>query len=801
MHTDIFSFLQAQVNSQSQQLLPGISPQENSGAIPGKFDALIAEYTLAENSDSNQQTISAQNNSAESSRPVNFSDSTKFSGIITEFSQPGNESPESNPNVTENKSAWLNLFADVKRSPIITPKSHENFLPQNDFDDGVTIASSEIDDADFDSHGLPVKDNTDDIPEIQQEAQKIKPEISQTEHERDNNQADIQTEKDPTNYNENIAGNLKQSAEIDKPGIKPKVPEKKENLIPEPSAEKTEPEIMPDINSENVRRSQNIPEHEGREISSPSSQNESPEILQPLLTEKDSPENESSAQNVKPEITEPSKNENVTEIRKPSAEIETPENIRHLPTENDTPENESSADNVKPGILQPSRNENVTESQPSAENAADESETETPDKIPEPQNIPRKSPVMPGLKPDEPERTESRENHGTIQNDITPEKSPAKFQDIHAETDAPEIDSSAETETPEIESPYQDSNTQSESESPEISEPLKRESPKISKETETPEKQPEISEPNIIMAGLQAAPSAQNSPEISQAPETDNTPKNLRAPGNSPRKSQPVTQETENAISFADSENPASDSRIVTPTQSRTTQNQPGHEETNDSESIQPSESHGIAEAPRVRITNQPERISRTTQRTESRNDTRRTEALNDFQTFFDSVNRVRRSPARVSAQPLSLRTGTYDSDGIQSRPTALRNSIVNTVRFIRSDGVRKANIIIDPPALGRISVELTSSSSGVEASVKVANEQIRQIVQDQFTQLRDNLLQQGVQVSEFTVDVQQDSGRQGNGSGSQNQREDYTFTPSEDDDDTEIFRADLEEGLLYWIA
>ncbi len=130
-----------------------------------------------------------------------------------------------------------------------------------------------------------------------------------------------------------------------------------------------------------------------------------------------------------------------------------------------------------------------------------------------------------------------------------------------------------------------------------------------------------------------------------------------------------------------------------------------------------------------------------------------------------------------------------------------MRNGIVNTVRFIRADGVRKANIIVDPPALGRISVELTSSSSGVEASVKVANEQIRQIVQEQFTQLRDNLAQQGVQVSEFTVDVQQDSSRQGQDSGSQNQRENYTFTPSEDDDDTEIFRADLEEGLLYWIA
>ena len=162
---------------------------------------------------------------------------------------------------------------------------------------------------------------------------------------------------------------------------------------------------------------------------------------------------------------------------------------------------------------------------------------------------------------------------------------------------------------------------------------------------------------------------------------------------------------------------------------------------------------------------------------------------------------RAKRTSSRVSTQPLTLRTGTYEASGTQSQSHTLRNGIVNTVRFIRADGVRKANIVVDPPALGRISIELTSSGSGVEATVKVASEQIRQIVQDQATQLRDNLLQQGVHVSEFTVDVQQDSTGQGQDSGSQNQRNQYSYTASDDDDDTENFRIDLEEGLLYWVA
>ena len=63
------------------------------------------------------------------------------------------------------------------------------------------------------------------------------------------------------------------------------------------------------------------------------------------------------------------------------------------------------------------------------------------------------------------------------------------------------------------------------------------------------------------------------------------------------------------------------------------------------------------------------------------------------------------------------------------------------------------------------------------------------------------NLSQQGVQVAEFTVDVQQDS--TGQNQQGQDQRSPYMnyFADSEDDGETEEFRIDLEEGLLYWVA
>ena len=334
-------------------------------------------------------------------------------------------------------------------------------------------------------------------------------------------------------------------------------------------------------------------------------------------------------------------------------------------------------------------------------------------------------------------------------------------------------------------------------------------------ETEYPEKrrpqelQPEITDTDMVMAGLQAVQLTPDAPAVfSEAPEITDSPKNVRAQHNPPRRYQTLPREFQERTAVTDSAYRAGDSQDVMPDLSHEAPNQNGHEEITEPEMSQPSPSSARASAKDTDASDSDGKIqaratgtSRTAQRADFRTDSRRTDALNDFQTFFDSVNRNRRSPARASSQPLSLRTGTYEASGAQSQGRTLRNGIVNTVRFIRADGVRKANIIVDPPALGRISVELTSSTSGVEASVKVANEQIRQIVQDQFTQLRDNLLQQGVQVSEFTVDVQQDNSRQGQNSDSQNQRDYYSYEPSEDDDDTEIFRADLEEGLLYWVA
>ena len=175
---------------------------------------------------------------------------------------------------------------------------------------------------------------------------------------------------------------------------------------------------------------------------------------------------------------------------------------------------------------------------------------------------------------------------------------------------------------------------------------------------------------------------------------------------------------------------------------------------------------------------------------------TRRTDSHSDFAAYFEGVLTSRRIASRTSPEPLNLR-GTENF----TQSSVIRDGLVNVVRFIRADGLQKARVIVDPPALGRISVELTSGTSGVEASIKVSSEQIRQLVQDQLSELRMNLSQQGVQVAEFTVDVQQDNSGSQNQQGQQQNRPYMNFFDDADDDETEEFRVDLEEGLLYWVA
>lgn len=741
MPSEIFSFLQSQVNLQAAAHQQNISQEELSGYKNGVFDALMSEYSLQKNNqnvnvnldtlnpESTRQLLTFTGGSVKSIplMTVNFSDGSSESvnesdKQITEDVQPSKQLRESGK--------WTDIFSGNKRLNDVPVKRTENVVIQNDFDEGVyAVADHAGDFVDTDvpaENAMPRPETENSVnvqPETQIQPQNDNPDNIVIEHETDTVPESTLKPSEPAERSET------ESPVTDK--AKPEVPE------PDPKHETVTPERTPELETR---------EHESAMAATPENDKAEPD-----------PEPEA----VKPEISE------THEPVKTDGKQLNPETSKTAKTESD---GSDESQTLKPSEHDSAKSDNVKHDTPKAE-------TKTHIKHEQPKN----ASVTERFDVNKPETDPEPINREPERNDISTEINiNAENADIPASPEpSRKIESSNFT--------VNDSRTETEP----------REDTAVEIREVTPD--------NIIVSGLAASqvnpqPLA-NETQLHDDPDSPSPKTSGNVHARSTRKSQAVNQTAIDGTQ-ADSHETA-----------RTTQNSEPDTEAINRETDAPETQHSVvpekntaessASAPKnnVRVSASSARNAGTPER--SSGTLRRTEAHTDFRTFFDGVIGTRRTASRVNAQPLSLRTDTYDSTGIQSQAHTMRNGIVNVVRFIRADGVHKANIVIDPPALGRISVELSSGTAGVEASVKVASEQIRQIVQNQIIQLRDNLLQQGVQVSEFTVDVQQDNTGQGNNPGGreQNQGGTYGFSGTDADDETEDFRIDLEEGLLYWVA
>ena len=799
MMSEIFAFIQAQFGTHTSQLQKNTSLQDNSPAPQGLFDAFMTEYTAPEDMQNQSVPVTDMNGNIEAQNPMTFSTGKSFTGSVIDILAGKNTEIQTQPDIarsmpeentkSENAEDWKNLFSDfkrnannnfrLKRSEISTPGN--NF---SDFDDGVIVEDLAVNEAET----AGIQETINYVPE------------NKNNHSEVNNTAE----------NKNVS-EQQVSEQVQEPEILREVPEadKKTDIISRNNNRVEIPELIIDDETHSLEVKPDVkPEFETEKDTETETQPETDESVQVTTLEIKSNDSKQPvintgkneiAQTVKP-ISEPLggmalKPETETEIinaHSHYADIEDNESSVHLISEiNNAVEKLSAALNTlntddDTDITQPVKNliSLLTE--------AIKPETKQKPEItgPEHADNENKTPLI----FTEQEADELLSAINDIVDAMNNERSDFKQS-------AEKLVSIVKEYTAVHRADKIDENI-----------PVSVDNEKENKDAH------EIPDTNIVMAGLsglqpagqsQSAPKVQEVQEQEQEAEAPNIhPQISRVNQNSARRVHGSSSEISKAeiINDNDSENP--ETPAISRPFNRSEANQDdfsGRENNQQNQQNQQENSSTPAsrsERPEIsapqnrarRISANDTRNERTTQSTGNQ----RTDAHNDFQSFFDGVLRNRRSSSRIPSQPLNLRTGTYTP----SQSSTLREGIVNTVRFIRSDGVHKANIVVDPPALGRISVELTSSTSGVEASVKVASEQIRQIVQEQITQLRENLSQQGVQVSEFTVDVQQDNTGQGQNSGRENQREYYNSLASGNtEDDTEDFRVDLEEGLLYWVA
>ena len=166
------------------------------------------------------------------------------------------------------------------------------------------------------------------------------------------------------------------------------------------------------------------------------------------------------------------------------------------------------------------------------------------------------------------------------------------------------------------------------------------------------------------------------------------------------------------------------------------------------------------------------------------------------FHDFMQKISEERSMVNNSSPKPQQMELASRG-------PSAFSESVGNVIRFINTGGLTKATIIIDPPALGKVNIEIISTDNGIETILKVSNEQVKLLVQDQIIQLKQNLEQIGVNLAEFTVDIQQDNNSSRDQSNNKPQKVRLGAVEEEESEAERIeaFRVDLRKGLLHWIA
>ena len=141
-----------------------------------------------------------------------------------------------------------------------------------------------------------------------------------------------------------------------------------------------------------------------------------------------------------------------------------------------------------------------------------------------------------------------------------------------------------------------------------------------------------------------------------------------------------------------------------------------------------------------------------------------------------------------------------------QKGPDALPYGLAQVVRQVMADGTQKATVIIDPPALGRVEVEVRATSTGIEASFKVDNAQVRDMIRPQIPLLQDMLSHQGIVASSISVDIRQGDERRSPWRDSLDSIKLRKRKGTVDEEEIEITsmeiaRIDMERGVLQWYA
>jgi hypothetical protein len=179
--------------------------------------------------------------------------------------------------------------------------------------------------------------------------------------------------------------------------------------------------------------------------------------------------------------------------------------------------------------------------------------------------------------------------------------------------------------------------------------------------------------------------------------------------------------------------------------------------------------------------------------------------AAGSFASELSTAMTSRGEQAAPSANPVPSMP-LPGAETVLNPDNAFGDGLTNVLEFMKNDGTNQARIVVEPPALGRVDVSLQATASGLEASFRVDNEHLRQMLQQQLDTLKASLQAQGIHVSSLEVDIKNRDDQKGRGdlyeTGKKGRRAGgIDGTDGEPAGENRLVRLDLERGLLHWVA
>ncbi len=106
--------------------------------------------------------------------------------------------------------------------------------------------------------------------------------------------------------------------------------------------------------------------------------------------------------------------------------------------------------------------------------------------------------------------------------------------------------------------------------------------------------------------------------------------------------------------------------------------------------------------------------------------------------------------------------SGARDCSGSTPLESAVMDAIVRQARFMLVNRRSTATIILEPPSLGRLRLEIVTENSKVMGKIFVESSETRDIIRNHIQELHQNLFQNGFRVEPFDVHMGLNDGRDG---------------------------------------